>query len=538
MKTIPTVFKVNRKVSLIMLFSIMIGITSCSKKDDSVVVLKEEVELSDEKQITEFKFLASENTVLAADVIASIDVNAKTISANLPSDIALTWLTPKISVSPKAIVSPTGEKDFTSAVTYTVTAEDGTTNNYAVTATSKSSAKAITSFAFTGIENNGVTVDIPGEIDEEGKTIAMEMPNGTEITALEPELEIPDNAIYEPTGPQDFSMPINYTVTAEDGTSSTYLVTVDVALSQKEILLLIAAANPNNTLNWNETDNLNDWNGVTLDENGFIIELRLNSRNLTVVPAEIGRLGSLQVLWLSFNELSELPSEIGQLSNLEFLELSSNSLNFLPSEFGLLNNLTYLSLTGNDLNSLPSEIGLLSSLTYLTLGHNAYSTIPVEIWSLNTLKTLSFQSNNLSGLPAEIGQLNNLEHLGLSNNELISLPAEIGLLTSLEALYLQSNNLSSLPSEIKKLVNLRHLNLKDNNLSAFNHVPYIPSGSNSNILDCSTETNLTELFLSGNPNLTAINKCICDLDLENDGAVNIDIVPNEVDCVDNNVIGN
>lgn len=88
--------KVNIKTSISILLLLMSGITSCSKDDDTTEAPKEEVELSDEKQITEFKFLASENTVLASDVNASIDVNAKTISANLPSDIPLTALKPII----------------------------------------------------------------------------------------------------------------------------------------------------------------------------------------------------------------------------------------------------------------------------------------------------------------------------------------------------------------------------------------------------------------------------------------------------------
>jgi hypothetical protein len=515
MKTIQTVFKANIKASIIMLLLLMIGAASCSKKDDSVEAFKEELKLSGEKQITEFKFLASENTLLTEDVIASIDVNAKTISANLPSDIPLTALTPKISISPKAIVSPTGEKDFTDAVTYTVTAEDGTSQSYAVTATSKSSAKEITSFRFAGIENNGVTVDISGQIDEEGKTIAMEMPNGTEITALEPELEIPDNAIYEPMGPQDFSSPINYTITAEDGTSRTYLVTVNVLLSQKDILLLIAAANPSNTLNWNETDAISDWDEVTLNGNGDIIELTLNFRGLNILPPEIGLLRSLEVLRLANMSLSSLPSEIGQLISLE-----------------------ELSLNHCGLESVPTEIGQLTSLTKLNLPDNNLSSLPVEIWQLSSLEYLNLGANNLSSLPIEIGQLGSLEHLSLNQNNLSSLPAEIGQLDNLTFLNLNSNNLSSLPSEFKQLVDLQLLDLRNNNLSEFNHVPYIPSGNNSNILNCSTETNLTSLELSGNPNLTAISQCICDLDIANGGAVEIDVVPNEVDCVDSNVIGN
>ncbi len=317
----------------------------------------------------------------------------------------------------------------------------------------KSSEKQITVFRFTGIENNGVTVNIVGEIDEQGKTIDIEMPSKTEITALEPVLEIPDKAVYEPTGPQDFSTPINYTVTAEDGTSRTYLVTVEVALSQKEILLIISEANPGNTLNWKETDNLSDWEEVTLDGNGIITELFLFNRSLTILPPEIGQLSNLKSLYLSVNNLSSLPPEIGQLSSLESLWLSNINLSSLPPEIGQLSSLEILRLEGNDLSSLPPEIGQLSSLEILNLDGNILG-LPPEIGQLGSLKELYLRVMNLSSLPPEIGQLNSLETLWLSNNNLTSLPPEIGQLSSLEILRLEGNDLSSLPIEITQQINL------------------------------------------------------------------------------------
>ncbi len=397
-----------------------------------------------------------------------------------------------------------------------------------------SSEKQMTGFQFTGI------VNIPSEIDEEGKTIAIEMPSGTEITALEPELVVPDKAVYEPTGPQDFTTPINYTVTAEDGTSSTYLVTVDVALSQKEILLIISAANPDNNLNWNETDNLSDWPGVTLDGNGNIIRLAITSQLFYILPAEIGLLGSLESLALDDDELDSLPPEIGQLSNLVSLTASGNRLSSLPPEIGQLSSLEVLDLRSNRLSSLPPEIGQLSSLEILRLSSNDLSSLPPEIGQLSSLEILDLFNNNLSSLPPEIGQLSSLTSLSLPDNDLSSLPPEIGQLSSLEILSLSSNDLSSLPAEMKQLINLEQLNLVDNNLSQFDHVPFIPSGGFGGInFGCSTETNLKTLWLGGNPGLEDLNQCICDLDFSKEGGtVDIDVVPNGVDCVANNVIGN
>ena len=88
------------------------------------------------------------------------------------------------------------------------------------------------------------------------------------------------------------------------------------------------------------------------------------------------------------------------------------------------------------------------------------------------------------------------------------------------------------------MFNLKELALSNNNLSEFNHVPFMPSGGIINILDCSTQTNLEQLYLTGNPDLKTLNQCICDLDLDNGGTVDIDVVPDGVTCVGNDVIGN
>ena len=59
-----------------------------------------------------------------------------------------------------------------------------------------------------------------------------------------------------------------------------------------------------------------EWRGVTM-ENGRVVKLELTEVGLTgAVPAEVGRLGALRVLWLSFNKLTSVPAEIGQLTSL------------------------------------------------------------------------------------------------------------------------------------------------------------------------------------------------------------------------------
>jgi eukaryotic-like serine/threonine-protein kinase len=82
---------------------------------------------SPEKDILTFAF----NGITPA-VACTIDATTKTISATLPAGTDATKLVPTLTLSPKASVSPaTGvAQDFSKAVTYTVTAEDATTQAY------------------------------------------------------------------------------------------------------------------------------------------------------------------------------------------------------------------------------------------------------------------------------------------------------------------------------------------------------------------------------------------------------------------------
>ena len=315
-----------------------------------------------------------------------------------------------------------------------------------------SSEKQIISFRFVRIDNAGVTVDIPGEIDLEAKTIAAEMPSGTEVLALEPEVEISDKATYEPTGPQDFTKPINYTVTAEDGTRTVYTATVNITLTDKEILLLISEVNPRNALNWNKDDDISDWKEVKLNDNGDVVNLILETDSLTVLPPEIGQLITLEILSLSDNQLDVLPPEIGQLSHLKHLFLGGNKLGDLPSEIWQLVNLTTLDLGNNLMSSIPAEIGQLGNLENLYLQNNdELDTLPVEVWQLVNLTDLWLSHNEFASIPPEIGQLSNLKDLHLQYNFIENIPPELGLLSGLEKLRLADNGLTTIPIEVCNL---------------------------------------------------------------------------------------
>jgi internalin A len=179
--------------------------------------------------------------------------------------------------------------------------------------------------------------------------------------------------------------------------------------------------------------------------------LSLGQLSLTVVPPEIGQLGSLQQLDLIGNQLIALPLEIGQLRSLETLSLAENQLTILPPEIGLLSKLRILFLDGNQLTELPQEIEQLSNLEWLSLKDNQLVSLPSEIGMLHNVQLLDLSNNQLTSLPPEIGQLSSLRELDLFANQLMSLPPEIGQLNSLCSLDLGDNPLLHLPTTISNI---------------------------------------------------------------------------------------
>ena len=318
--------------------------------------------------------------------------------------------------------------------------------------------KKITSFVFQ-LTANPIAKNIVGSINEANKTMTAIMPPGTDVSSLLPTIEISPNSQVNPNTPQDFTNPVAYTVSAEDGSEAVYTATVIVALSQRQILQAILDANPGNLLTWDlqNTPDLGTLAAVTTDAEGSIIKLAIGDENLSQIPSEIGQLINLMVLQIGTNQLTTIPSEIGQLTNLTELDLYDNQLVRIPSEIGQLTNLTKLYIGKNQFTTFPSEIGQLTNLTELGIEQNQLITVPSEIGQLINLTVLDLSHNLLIEIPIEIGQLINLRELDINENQLTTIPSEIGQLINLTVLEIDRNQLTSLPSTISQLTNLQEL---------------------------------------------------------------------------------
>ena len=191
--------------------------------------------------------------------------------------------------------------------------------------------------------------------------------------------------------------------------------------------------------NWlSSTSPLDQWYGVTTDDEGWVTELDLAYNGLTgAIPKALGQLDSLRSLDLSVNQLAgTIPEALGQLDNLDILHLAGNGLTGpIPEALGQLDNLKVLHLAGNGLTGpIPEALGQLNNLQELYLNYNGLTgPIPETLGQLNNLQVLWLHYNGLTGpIPETLGQLNNLRSLELSGNQLA------GCIPS--ALYTVSNN--------------------------------------------------------------------------------------------------
>jgi hypothetical protein len=184
---------------------------------------------------------------LTPAVVGTVNATTHTVALTVPFGTAVTALVPTISLSAGATVSPATAvaADFTAPVTYTVTAEDGTTTQawiVTVTVAAGSSAKDILTFNF-----NGLTPAVVGTVNATAHTVALTVPYGTNVTALVPTITVSALATVSPATAvaQNFTAPVVYTVTAQDGTTQAWTVTVTISVGINEVTENVASIYPN-----------------------------------------------------------------------------------------------------------------------------------------------------------------------------------------------------------------------------------------------------------------------------------------------------
>ena len=160
------------------------------------------------------------------------------------------------TITAVSITNPTAN---TYVATFSVTSESGATANYTINFTVDDGTPKITSFVVAGVS---------ATIDEANHTITAELPNGTSLASLTPTIQMKNATSYSPTGAQNFSNPVVYTVG-----SVNYTVTLTVSELSTNANLASLVLNGVNSSQWNTAFNPNT--------TSYIIELASGS---TTVP--------------------------------------------------------------------------------------------------------------------------------------------------------------------------------------------------------------------------------------------------------------
>ena len=142
----------------------------------------------------------------------------------------LTNLTPTFTLSAGATSVPTSGTagDYSSDVTITVTAEDGTTTREWIAKVLEEGTESSENdiLTFTLPEQTG-----PASINVQAHSIVIEVANGTDRTTLTPTFTISEGATADPASGTlgDYSSQVTIMVTAEDGTTQDWFVNVNEA---------------------------------------------------------------------------------------------------------------------------------------------------------------------------------------------------------------------------------------------------------------------------------------------------------------------
>lgn len=179
--------------------------------------------------------ISSDTEVLAFKLAGQIgneitDYSAGTIKINVADGTNLNGIVPTtFTLSSGAAVSPsiTTAQDFSNEnpIIYTVTAQDGTTTKEwtVIVKSILSSEKEITAFKLSNDQIGNASINIAtGQI-------LITMPIGSNLSAITPlNFQISSSANANPAGSTsaNFTTPVNYTLTAQDGSTKQWTVTV------------------------------------------------------------------------------------------------------------------------------------------------------------------------------------------------------------------------------------------------------------------------------------------------------------------------
>ena len=394
----------------------------------------------------------------------------------------------------------------------------------------KSDKKEIVTFKFLQSDNSNLVDDYTISVNESDLSLMGSLPFNTDLENLVPTIEISPNAKITPASktPLNLEEEIEFIVTAEDGSTIKYELTISVDENQEAKIVFFKFLEIDNNDGSVFEQILEDINGE-IDDKEYIIEMPIAvgtridaliptieiSEFATISPEsklpqnfsqpitytvtsqsgevqeytislveglkserqllmEIDALNSNNTLnWdFSVEDISDFPmaSVTVDNGNVTALNLNEKGVTFLPRGLNGFTQLNWLNLSGNNLEAIPDEIFEINTLKSLYLTDNLIATINSDIEKLTSLENLFLANNTIVDVPQELLTLSGLRKLHIDYNEISNLPRDLGNFISLEELILTGNNLNALPQSTSQLTRLRTLNLRENEFTDFPEV--------------------------------------------------------------------
>ena len=107
----------------------------------------------------------------------------------------------------------------------------------------QSSIKEIRAFSVNAIE---------ATIDQTNKTVRLTLPKGSDLKKIKPTIKVSPKSSVSPNSDMelDFTNPVKYIVTAEDGSQQEYLVTITTAKSTDKYILVFKIGQNAGDVDW------------------------------------------------------------------------------------------------------------------------------------------------------------------------------------------------------------------------------------------------------------------------------------------------
>ncbi len=143
--------------------------------------------------------------------------------------------------------------------------------------------------------------------------------------------------------------------------------------------------------------------------------LDLSRNKLAELPADMGRLKKLRILFCSENQFTVLPEVLADCPLLDIVGFKANQIAHIPAR-ALNPNLRWLILTDNEITKLPDTIGGCARMQKLMLAGNRLSELPEALSQCSNLGLLRISANRLEALPEWLLRMPRLGWLAFSGN--------------------------------------------------------------------------------------------------------------------------